>query len=68
MDYMALALSLASLALGQVSPNPVVGAVVVKNHVVVGQGYTQPPGFHHAEVVALKKASEKARGGTMYTT
>jgi diaminohydroxyphosphoribosylaminopyrimidine deaminase/5-amino-6-(5-phosphoribosylamino)uracil reductase len=68
MDYMALALSLASLALGQVSPNPVVGAVVVKNHVVVGQGYTQPPGFHHAEVVALKQASEKARGGTMYTT
>jgi diaminohydroxyphosphoribosylaminopyrimidine deaminase/5-amino-6-(5-phosphoribosylamino)uracil reductase len=68
MDYMEQAISLAKLALGQVSPNPAVGAVVVKDGVVVGQGYTQPPGSAHAEVVALKQAGEKAQGGTMYVT
>jgi len=68
MDYMEQALSLARLAWGQVSPNPAVGAVVVKNDVVVGQGYTQPPGSAHAEVVALNQAGEKARDGTLYVT
>ncbi len=68
MDYMEQALSLARLASGQVSPNPAVGAVVVKDGVVVGQGYTQPPGSNHAEVVALKQAGEQARGGVMYVT
>lgn len=63
MDYMEQALSLAKLALGQASPNPAVGAVVVKEGVVVGQGYTQPPGSSHAEVIALKQAAEQARGG-----
>ena len=65
---MEMALPLAKLALGQVSPNPAVGAVVVKNNVAVGQGYTQPPGSHHAEVVALEKAGAEARGSTMYIT
>ena len=68
MDYMEQALSLAKLALGQVSPNPAVGAVVVKNDIVVGQGYTQPPGSWHAEVVALKQAGKEAQGGVMYVT
>jgi diaminohydroxyphosphoribosylaminopyrimidine deaminase/5-amino-6-(5-phosphoribosylamino)uracil reductase len=68
MNYMGQALSLARLALGQASPNPAVGAVVVKKGVVVGQGYTQPPGSHHAEVLALKQAGEEARGGVMYVT
>jgi len=68
MDYMEQALSLAKLALGQVSPNPAVGAVVVRNDVVAGQGYTQPPGLWHAEVLALKQAGDQARGGTMYVT
>jgi diaminohydroxyphosphoribosylaminopyrimidine deaminase/5-amino-6-(5-phosphoribosylamino)uracil reductase len=68
MDYMEQAISLAKMALGQTSPNPAVGAVVVKKGVVVGQGYTQPPGSWHAEVVALKQAGEKARGGVMYVT
>lgn len=68
MDYMKQALSLARLAVGQVSPNPAVGAVVVKDGEVVGQGYTQPPGSWHAEIVALRQASEKARGGVMYLT
>ncbi len=65
---MEQALSLAKLALGQVSPNPAVGAVVVKDDIVVGQGYTQPPGSAHAEVVALKQAGKKARGGVIYVT
>jgi diaminohydroxyphosphoribosylaminopyrimidine deaminase/5-amino-6-(5-phosphoribosylamino)uracil reductase len=68
MDYMALALSLAKLAQGQVSPNPAVGAVLVKNDAIVGQGYTQPPGSDHAEIVALKQAGEQARGATLYVT
>lgn len=68
MDYMAQALSLAKLALGLVSPNPAVGAVVVKNDIVVGQGYTQPVGSEHAEIMALKQAGEQARGGVMYVT
>ncbi len=68
MDYMEQALSLAKLALGQASPNPAVGAVVVKNGVVVGQGYTQPPGSQHAEASALKQAGEAAQGSVMYVT
>jgi len=68
MKYMGQALSLARLALGQASPNPAVGAVVVKEGVIIGQGYTQPPGSHHAEVVALKQAGEEARDAVMYVT
>lgn len=68
MDYMEQALSLAKLALGQVSPNPAVGAVIVNNNVIVGQGYTQPPGLCHAEISALAQAGEKAREGVMYVT
>ena len=68
MDYMAQALSFARLALGQVSPNPAVGAVVVRDGEVVGQGYTRPPGSAHAEVVALEHAGEAARGAVMYVT
>ncbi|MFC2017184.1 bifunctional diaminohydroxyphosphoribosylaminopyrimidine deaminase/5-amino-6-(5-phosphoribosylamino)uracil reductase RibD [Chloroflexota bacterium] len=68
MDYMEQPLSLAKLALGQVSPNPAVGAIVVKDGAIVGQGYTQPPGSWHAEVLALKQAGEAARGGVMYVT
>ncbi len=65
---MKQALSLARLALGQVSPNPAVGAVVVRGGEVVGQGYTQPPGSSHAEIAALEQAGERARGSVMYVT
>jgi diaminohydroxyphosphoribosylaminopyrimidine deaminase/5-amino-6-(5-phosphoribosylamino)uracil reductase len=67
-DYMAYALSLAELALGYTSPNPAVGAVIVKDGVVVGLGHTQPPGSAHAEVMALQQAGERAKGATMYVT
>ena len=67
-SYMARALALARRALGTTSPNPAVGAVIVKDGVVVGEGYTQPPGCAHAEVVALAQAGEAARGATVYVT
>jgi len=68
MDYMDRALLLAKLALVHSSPNPAVGAVIVKDDVIVGEGYTQPPGSAHAEIVALQQAGEKAKGATMYVT
>ncbi len=67
-DYMDRALLLAKLALVHASPNPAVGAVIIKDDVIVGEGYTQPPGSHHAEIVALQQAGDKARGATMYVT
>jgi len=68
MDYMQKAISLAKLALGHVSPNPAVGAVIVKNEKIIGEGYTQPPGSAHAEIVALNQAGDGASGATMYVT
>jgi diaminohydroxyphosphoribosylaminopyrimidine deaminase / 5-amino-6-(5-phosphoribosylamino)uracil reductase len=67
-DYMACALSLARLANGYTSPNPAVGAVVVKDGIAVGMGYTQPPGSEHAEVMALRQAGDRARGAAIYVT
>jgi diaminohydroxyphosphoribosylaminopyrimidine deaminase/5-amino-6-(5-phosphoribosylamino)uracil reductase len=68
MDYMEQALSMAKLALGQVSPNPAVGAVIVKNGDIIGKGYTQPPGSSHAEIVALQQAGAGAKGAVLYVT
>lgn len=68
MDYMARALHLAARALGRSSPNPAVGAVLVKDGRVVGEGSTRPPGQAHAEVVALTEAGPDARGASMYVT
>ena len=68
MDFMARAIGLAREALGSTSPNPAVGAVVVKDGQVVGRGATQPPGQAHAEVVALQQAGECAGGATLYVT
>ncbi len=65
---MSHALELARRAEGRVSPNPPVGAVLVRDGEVVGSGYTQPPGQSHAEVVALREAGEAARGAALYTT
>ncbi len=65
---MQRALSLARRALGSVSPNPAVGAVIVKGGVIVGEGWTQPPGQDHAEIVALREAGENAAGATLYVT
>ena len=67
-DFMECALSLAGLALGYTSPNPAVGAVVVRDGVVVGLGHTQPLGSVHAEIMALRQAGSRAKGATMYVT
>ncbi len=66
--YMKRALELARKGEGRTSPNPVVGAVVVKNGRVVGEGYHKRAGDSHAEVVALRKAGTKARGADLYVT
>ncbi len=66
--YMRLALSLGRRGLGQTWPNPSVGAVIVKDGIVVGRGWTQPGGRPHAEVEALRRAGEAAKGATLYVT
>ncbi|MBK3497043.1 bifunctional diaminohydroxyphosphoribosylaminopyrimidine deaminase/5-amino-6-(5-phosphoribosylamino)uracil reductase RibD [Viridibacillus sp. YIM B01967] len=68
MYYMDLALMLAAVAEAQTSPNPVVGAVVVKNNEVVGMAAHLKAGTHHAEVHALNMAGENAAGSTIYVT
>lgn len=65
---MELALALGRRGQGRTWPNPAVGAVVVKDGVIVGRGWTQPGGRPHAEPEALKRASEAARGATLYVT
>lgn len=66
--FMRRALSLAERGWGQVSPNPLVGAVVVKDGAVVGEGYHAAFGRDHAEAMALGKAGAQARGSTVYVT
>lgn len=67
-DYMRLALDLAKSTQGQTSPNPVVGAVIVKNHQIIGMGAHLKAGEPHAEVHAIGMAGEKAKGATLYVT
>ncbi len=66
--YMSLALQLASTAQGQTSPNPLVGAVLVKNNEIVGFGAHLKAGGPHAEINALKMAGDQAREATLYVT
>ncbi|CAN5230481.1 bifunctional diaminohydroxyphosphoribosylaminopyrimidine deaminase/5-amino-6-(5-phosphoribosylamino)uracil reductase RibD [soil metagenome] len=66
--FMELALSLGRRGLGNTFPNPAVGAVIVKDGVIVGRGWTQPGGRPHAEVEALRRAAAAARGATLYVT
>ncbi|MDR7465547.1 MAG: bifunctional diaminohydroxyphosphoribosylaminopyrimidine deaminase/5-amino-6-(5-phosphoribosylamino)uracil reductase RibD [Armatimonadota bacterium] len=66
--YMREALGLARRGLGRTSPNPAVGAVVVRDGQVVGRGFHRRAGEAHAEVVALQEAGSRARGATLYVT
>jgi diaminohydroxyphosphoribosylaminopyrimidine deaminase / 5-amino-6-(5-phosphoribosylamino)uracil reductase len=66
--FMALALALGRRGQGRTWPNPAVGAVVVRDGVIVGRGWTQPGGRPHAEPEALSRAGEAARGATLYVT
>jgi len=64
--WMKRALHLAEKGRGRTSPNPMVGAVLVKRGKVVGEGYHTRAGEPHAEIVAIKNAGEKAKGATLY--
>lgn len=67
-DYMQLALELAQKGLGWTAPNPMVGAVIVKDGVIIGSGYHQRYGQLHAERNALAACSQSTQGATMYVT
>lgn len=64
---MRRALRLAARAAGRTSPNPLVGAVLVRNDEIVGEGFHHAAGEPHAEVNAIAKAGAAARGATLYT-
>jgi diaminohydroxyphosphoribosylaminopyrimidine deaminase/5-amino-6-(5-phosphoribosylamino)uracil reductase len=66
--FMQLAFTLGRRGLGNTWPNPAVGAVIVKDGVIVGRGWTQPGGRPHAEIEALRQAKKAAQGATMYVT
>lgn len=66
--FMRRALALARRGLGRTAPNPMVGAVIVRDGELVGEGFHAEYGGDHAEVAALRAAGERARGATMYVT
>ncbi|MDB5521609.1 MAG: ribD [Tardiphaga sp.] len=66
--FMQLALTLGRRGLGRTAPNPAVGAVIVKDGVIVGRGWTQDGGRPHAEPEALRRAGAQAKGATLYVT
>jgi diaminohydroxyphosphoribosylaminopyrimidine deaminase/5-amino-6-(5-phosphoribosylamino)uracil reductase len=67
-DYMNQALRLARRGLGRTSPNPMVGAVIVKGSRIIGQGYHHHYGGKHAEIKAIENSEEDVSGATMYVT
>jgi diaminohydroxyphosphoribosylaminopyrimidine deaminase / 5-amino-6-(5-phosphoribosylamino)uracil reductase len=66
--FMHRAIELAQKGEGRVEPNPMVGAVITRNNIVVGEGFHGAFGGPHAETIALGIAGESARGGTLYVT
>ena len=67
-QYMAHALTLAKRALGRTHPNPAVGCVLLRDNIVVGEGFHPKAGEPHAEIFALRAAGQKAQGATAYVT
>jgi len=67
-EYMRLAIDLASRGWGRVSPNPLVGAVLVRDGGIVGEGWHREYGLAHAEVEAIRAAGDLAKGATLYVT
>ena len=65
---MTLALRLAAKGRGTTSPNPMVGALVVRHGRIVGEGFHLRPGLPHAEILALRQAGKQAQGATLYVT
>ena len=68
LDYIHHAMQLALKAKGNTSPNPLVGAVIVKGNRMIAQGWHHRCGSDHAEIIALKKAGTKAQGAKLYVT
>ena len=68
LSYMRYALVLARKGLGTTSPNPMVGAVLVKNGKIIGKGFHKRKGEPHAEYMAIKEADDKAGGATLFVT
>jgi diaminohydroxyphosphoribosylaminopyrimidine deaminase/5-amino-6-(5-phosphoribosylamino)uracil reductase len=66
--YMFRAIELAKKGIGKTKPNPPVGAVIVKNDVIIGEGYHKKAGDSHAEIAALRQAKKKAKGADLYVT
>src|SRR6201985_2065819 len=66
LEFMREALELARKGRALASPNPMVGAVLVRDGEVVGRGYHTYAGLHHAEIIALAEAGDRARGATLY--
>ena len=66
--WMEMAYGLAAKARGRTSPNPLVGAVVVRDGAVAGEGFHERPGGPHAEIIALGRAGRRAKGATLYLT
>ena len=66
--YMDMALKLAQKAQGRTSPNPMVGAVIVKNNRIIGKGFHKKAGLAHAEINALRQAGKNAKGAVLYVT
>ncbi len=66
--YMEMAYGLAEKARGRSSPNPLVGAVIVRDGRIVGRGYHEEAGKPHAEIIALRQAGRRAKGATLYLT
>jgi diaminohydroxyphosphoribosylaminopyrimidine deaminase/5-amino-6-(5-phosphoribosylamino)uracil reductase len=68
LKHLYRAIELAALAQGRTSPNPAVGAVIVKGGRVIGEGYHEAAGEPHAERVALASVNEDPAGATMYVS
>lgn len=66
--YMKLAMRVAERSRGRCSPNPFVGAVIVNGGKIVAEGNTQPYGYDHAEIVAIKAAGDKCKGSSIYVS
>ncbi len=66
--YMRIAIRLARRGVGKTSPNPMVGAVIVANGKIIGQGYHKKCGDHHAEINAINSANKNIKGSTFYIT
>ncbi|CAG7839199.1 bifunctional diaminohydroxyphosphoribosylaminopyrimidine deaminase/5-amino-6-(5-phosphoribosylamino)uracil reductase RibD [Clostridium haemolyticum] len=68
LSYMKRAIELSKLGIGYTYPNPLVGAIIVKDNKIIGEGYHKRFGENHAEINALKNAKENVSGATMYVT